>query len=242
MIQTLSDTGSLEPCFVVLFDIDGTLVTGPEHGPSAGLLAMNRAAALLTGVEDTGDPREFAGRTDTQIARLLLQIAGNSAPTQELVDRLIAHYVEGLAEFVAHAPYTALGDPRAAVRELKERGGVVGLGTGNVRAGAEIKLESAGIRDLFDMNLGGFGGDGKTRAEVLLVGAWCCDPSGELPLVIVGDTPRDVSAALEIGALCVGTPYRRNTPQVLREAGAHAVVERLSRDFVAAIEHLLPVV
>lgn len=239
MIQTTPDAGSLEPRFTVLFDIDGTLVTGPEHGPSAGLLAMNRVAALLTGVDDTGDPKEFAGRTDIQIARLLLQSAGEPAPTREQVDLLVAHYVEGLAEFVERAPYTALGDPATATRELRARGGVVGLGTGNVRAGAAIKLESAKILDLFDLELGGFGGDGETRAEVLLEGRLRCDPSGRLPLIVVGDTPRDVSAALEIGALCVGTPYRRNTAQILYDAGAHAVVEGLGPDLVATIGRLL---
>jgi len=225
--------------FVALFDIDGTLVTGPERGPSAGLLAMNRAAALLTGVDDTGDPREFAGRTDTQIARMLLQIAGDRDPRQERVTRLVELYVEGLAEFVSTAPYTALGEPGVAVRALEAAGGLVGLGTGNVRAGAEIKLACAGILDLFDLDLGGFGDDGISRADVLRVGARRCDPTGRLPIVVVGDTPRDVAAAIEIGALCVGTPYRKNTAAVLRGAGAHAVVERLGAGLVDEIERLI---
>lgn len=239
MIQTPDSTGSARPRFVVLFDIDGTLVTGPARGPSAGLLAMNRAAELLTGVEDTGDPREFAGRTDTQIARLLLQIAGEQHPTAERVARLVELYVEGLGRFVERAPYSPIGDPWAAIRGLEEIGGIVGLGTGNVRPGADIKLSNAGIRDLFDLNLGGFGDDGISRAEVLRAGVERCDPSGGLGVVIVGDTPRDVAAGLEIGALCVGTPYRRNTAEILVQAGAHAVVDEVGADLVSAIERLV---
>lgn len=239
MIQATASTGSSDARFAVLFDIDGTLVTGPERGPSAGLLAMNRAAELLTGVQDTGDPREFAGRTDTQIARLLLQIAGEHNPTAERVTRLVELYVEGLGRFVERAPYAPIGDPWAAIGGLEDMGGIVGLGTGNVRPGADIKLTNAGIRDLFDLNRGGFGDDGITRADVLRAGAERCDPSGSLPIVIVGDTPRDVAAGLEIGALCVGTPYRRNTAEILHRAGAHAVVDGVGADLVAAIERLV---
>ncbi|MBW2277461.1 MAG: HAD family hydrolase [Deltaproteobacteria bacterium] len=202
-------------------------MTGPGRRPSAGLLAMNRAVELITGVEGAGDPMEFAGRTDTQIARMLLQIAGEPEPTAERVDRLVGHYVEGLASFVAPAPYSPIGDPRRAARELEAHGGIVGLGTGNVRTGADVKLTSAGIRDLFDLDRGGFGEDGLSRAEVLRVGARRCDPGRNLPVVVVGDTPRDVAAALEIGALCVGTPYHRNTADILRSAGAHGVVDQV---------------
>jgi phosphoglycolate phosphatase-like HAD superfamily hydrolase len=239
MIQGPDPVDAGQGRFVVLFDIDGTLITGPERGPSAGLLAMNRAAELMTGVRDTGDPRDFAGRTDTQIARLLLQTAGEPDPSPERVARLVELYVEGLAGFMEQAPYSRIGDPRAAIRELEAHGGIVGLGTGNVRPGADIKLSCAGIRDQFDLDRGGFGDDGASRADVLGVGKQRCDPSGRLPAVIVGDTPRDVAAALEIGAKCVGTPYRGNTSEILLSAGAHTVVDQVGVELAQEIVHLV---
>jgi phosphoglycolate phosphatase-like HAD superfamily hydrolase len=235
--QEVGRAGDL-PC-VVLFDIDGTLVAGPGRGPSAGLLSMNRAAELLTGVDDTGDPREFAGRTDPQIARMLLQIAGEPDPPRARVELLVARYVEELAKNVRRAPYRALGSPREAIPALEARGAIVGLGTGNVRPGARIKLTSAGIDDLFDLKRGGYGDDGATRADVLQRAIHSCDPTGERPVIVVGDTPRDVSAALDVGALCIATPFHANTPQVLRDAGAHAVIDAIGPQLVAAIEQLL---
>ena len=100
---------SSSPGCVVLLDIDGTLVTGPDNGPSAGLLAMNRAAYLVTssdlfgnpgeftGLTDMevarrfrlGDPSTFAGRTDVQIARQLLVLAGIDPPPENLVTELV---------------------------------------------------------------------------------------------------------------------------------------------------------
>jgi phosphoglycolate phosphatase-like HAD superfamily hydrolase len=220
---------------VVLFDVDGTLVTGPDRGPSAGVLSMNKAALEVTGVAIQGDPRRFAGRTDTQIARMLIADTGTDPPDERDVTELVRRYVAALAGFVGQAPYSALGDPRTVIPRLEQGGALVGLGTGNVREGADIKLRSAAIRELFDLERGGFGDDGFSRADVLRVGVARCDPSGGQPVVIVGDTPRDIEAAHEIGARCIGTPYRGNTAEVLAAAGADLVVEGIGPALVDAV-------
>ena len=100
---------------VVLFDVDGTLVTGPERGPSAGVLSMNKAAFEVTGVAISGDPRRFAGRTDTQIARMLIADAGTTEPSEDDVTELVRRYVAALPVFVERAPYTALSGSPSAV-------------------------------------------------------------------------------------------------------------------------------
>jgi phosphoglycolate phosphatase-like HAD superfamily hydrolase len=244
---------------VVLLDIDGTIVEGPAGRPSAGLLAMNRAAFLVTRthlVEDAGmldglsdleiakrfrlgDPSYFAGRTDPQIARRLIELALGRAPAAGEVEALLAHYVEGLAAFIPHNPYRPLGDVPGAVSALRGAGATVVLGTGNVRPGAAAKLESAGLDGLFDLSLGGFGDDGESRAEVLEAGARSCDPSRSREVVVVGDTPRDIEAARGIGALCVGVPFHDNTAEVLARSGANAVVIRVDAGLVDVIGGLI---
>ncbi len=248
---------SSSPRCVVLLDIDGTLVTGPDNGPSAGLLAMNRAAYLVTksdlfgtprefaGLTDMeiamrfrlGDPEEFAGRTDIQIARRLLVLAGFDPPPENLVKELVDTYVDGLAVFAVDIGYTALGDLHMAVPRLNEIGAIVGLGTGNVPPGARIKLKSAGIEHLFDLEMGGYGDDGETRADLLRIGARRCDPAGNLPVIIVGDTPRDVLAAREIGAVCVGVPYCENTDSVLTKAGADTIIDAVGPGLVSFVNN-----
>ena len=242
-----------------LFDIDGTLVAGPTRGPSAGLLSMNRAAFLVTretlikdpaqvqGLTDLeiatrfrlGNPNEFAGRTDPQIARRLIELVEKTPPREDRVKLLVDHYLEGLPIFIDEYPYRPLGDPRGAVESLREAGAVVGLGTGNVPEGARLKLESCGILHLFDIDLGGYGDNGDTRAEVIRRGALRCDPSGDRPIVVVGDTPRDVEAALAIGAVCVGVPFHANTRKVLMDAGAAAVVDEIGPSLVPLIGDLI---
>jgi phosphoglycolate phosphatase-like HAD superfamily hydrolase len=224
---------------VILFDIDGTLLTGPSGGQTAGLRAMHYAAMAVAGDNDHYKKIEFAGRTDYQIARLLLQAAGEKDPPRNRVEQLVDRYLAHLREGTKKLPYTVLGAPRRVVGRLRDDGAIVGLGTGNVRAGGTIKLESAGIDDLFDMENGGFGEDGDTRAEVLEAGARRLDETRQLPVIIVGDTPYDVQAAHEIGALCIGVPYRDNDSDVLEKAGADAIVDEIGDALILVVEQLL---
>lgn len=229
----------IHPRCVVLFDLDGTLVASEPGTPSAGLIAMNRAAERLTGRPGLGDPAEFAGRTDVQIAHLLLAAGGVRDPRPEQVMDLVRIYVEELEREIALRPYFALGDPAAAVRALGEIGAIVGIGTGNVPRGAALKLESAGIDELFDLDRGGYGNDGYERFEVLARGAGRCDPTGTLPVVIVGDTPRDVFAARAIGARCVGVPFLQSSAEALLEAGADAIVRAVGADLAPIVLRIL---
>jgi phosphoglycolate phosphatase-like HAD superfamily hydrolase len=170
---------------------------------------------------------------------LLLASGGVRDPRPEQAMELVRIYVEELERHIARWPYYALGDPAAAVRALDGIGAAIGLGTGNVPRGAALKLASAGIAHLFELERGGYGDDGTERADVLARGASRCDPSGALPVVIVGDTPRDVAAARAIGARCVGVPFMWNTEAVLLDAGADAVIPAVGADLAGIVETLL---
>jgi phosphoglycolate phosphatase-like HAD superfamily hydrolase len=223
----------------VLFDLDGTLVASEPGTPSAGLIAMNRAAERLTGRPSLGDPAEFAGRTDVQISYMLLVAGGVREPRPEQAMELVRNYVEELEREITTRPYFALGDPGAAVRALEEIGAVVGVGTGNVPRGAALKLASAGIDHLFALDRGGYGDDGHDRSEVLARGAERCDPARALPIVIVGDTPRDVAAARAIGARCIGVPFLQNSAERLIEAGADAIVRAVGAELAPIVQRFL---
>ncbi|MCP4604847.1 MAG: HAD family hydrolase [Proteobacteria bacterium] len=224
---------------VVLFDIDGTLLTGPDIGPSAGYRAMIQATEQVAGRMGNYEATEFAGRTDLQIARALLVSAGKIDPPSDLVTAVVDQYVELLEVNVKATPYSVLGFPQKAVEQLRLADAVVALGTGNVRAGGAIKLTSAGIGELFDMGIGGFGDDGDTRADLLRAGAQRCDPSGDLPIVVIGDTPYDIAAAHEIGAHCIGVPYRHNDAETLNNAGADVILEIIDTSLLKTIQQLI---
>ena len=231
-------THATSPC-IVLFDIDGTLLSGPPGQSGAGVFAMNAASIDVAGKPSGFVGADFAGRTDLQIARMLIEAAGATPASPKSIRALIDAYVHHLALFVRQHPYCPIGNPRAAVSALRERGALVGLGTGNVRSGAAIKLESAGIGDLFSPLEGGFGDDGETRAELLRAGVRTMSADRGVPVVIIGDTPRDVEGAKGIGALCVGIPFGKNSADMLYAAGADFVIETIDDTLASVIRRLL---
>ena len=140
---------------ILLFDIDGTLVSMK----GAGRRALARAFGAELGRPDVFDGFEFAGMTDPAIVRHGLGIAG-AAATPATVQSLLAAYVECLGDEVqrstnclVHPGVEAVLDAAAATSNV-----AIGLGTGNVRAGARAKLERLGLyREDLTLRLGANG-------------------------------------------------------------------------------------
>ncbi len=213
--------GAMRPT-VLLFDIDGTLVTTG----GAGRRAMERAFQQLHGRGDASDSFSMSGMTDRAIVRKALGIIGAQA-TEVAIDAVIEAYLAHLSEEVRKVDdhkYRVYPGMREAVAASRERSGVaVGLGTGNVRRGAQLKLERVGLYDQFDF--GGFGCDHEDRVELIRHGARCGAQSLGAPLeecrvVVIGDTPKDVHAAKGIGAVCIGVGTGSFSAEALLAAGA----------------------
>lgn len=213
---------------VFLFDIDGTLLlTG-----GAGRRSFERAFKEVTGHPEALQGLSFAGMTDRGIARAGLQALGR-APDEHTVERLFEAYLHALADELARTPkYTIMPGVRELLAELTQVSDIaLGLGTGNLRRGAEAKLRHGALWEHF--TFGGFGCDHELRAELLRRGAERGAQALGLPLaacrlVVIGDTVRDVDAAHAIGAECIGVETGGVTASVLRAAGAHAVYRDLT--------------
>ena len=220
-------SSSLRPT-VYLFDIDGTLLsTG-----GAGRRAMEAAFAAVTGRSDACAGFSFAGMTDRAIARAGF-IAVAQSVSEERIDQLLHAYLQSLAaEVQASRGYRVLpGVPEVLSRLQTQPQCAIGLGTGNIRAGATIKLQRGALDRHFDF--GGFGCDHEDRAELLRIGAErgasrLGRPRTGCRVVVIGDTVRDVAAALAIGAECIGVGTSGTPLAELRQAGAVAVYEDLT--------------
>src|SRR6186713_2802116 len=148
--------------YLILFDIDGTLVlTG-----RAGMRAMNRAVGDLVQGEDPMEGVQFAGRTDWSILDDILTKHGH-AMDAAMLDELRTRYVTHLAEEIQH-PGTGVKDVMPGIRELldalKDREDVsLALLTGNFVEGARIKLEYFDLWKYFAC--GAFGDDAHSRND-----------------------------------------------------------------------------
>lgn len=222
---------------VLLFDIDGTLVTTG----GVGRRAVERAFQRQHGRRDACERIRFDGMTDRLIARLGLEAIG--APTSDAaIEELLAVYlVELEAELSLSTPeqyrvHVGVAEVLAAARE---RGMALGLGTGNIQDGARLKLEHVGLHHHF--GFGGFGSDHELRVELIRVGAergaqQLGFPLRECRVVVIGDTPKDIDAARGIGAESIGVGTASFSAKQLLEHGAsHAFDDLQAPGALAAL-------
>jgi phosphoglycolate phosphatase len=220
---------------VFLFDIDGTLLlTG-----GAGRRAMRGAFDDVFG-PGGGAALDFpfAGMTDRAIVRKGLQASGSGAADDAAIDHLLEVYLSRLHDEVERTDsYRILPGVVGVLSWLTNEVEriAIGLGTGNVKRGAYAKLARGQLDGTF--GFGGFGCDAEDRTELLRVGAGRGAaalglPIAECRVVVIGDTPKDVSAAQGIGAECVAVGTGGFEPRALLDLGAHSAFETLEHDGV----------
>jgi len=216
---------------ILLFDIDGTLVSAQ----GAGRRALNRAFEQAFGVVGAIDCIELQGMTDPLIVRAGLEAIqiptdAHSDWMDRLIERYLGYLVEELSPEGTVQRLPGVVDLLERLRQAQPHI-ALGLGTGNVAAGARAKLERAGLFHYFDF--GGYGSDHELRSSVLAIGAKrgadsLGRPIGSCRIIVIGDTHRDVEAARAIGADCLGVATGHLDVKSLEEAGASLVVESLA--------------
>jgi phosphoglycolate phosphatase-like HAD superfamily hydrolase len=214
---------------VLLFDIDGTLVSTGGAGRRAIELAFERNH----GRADACATIRFDGMTDRAIVRLGLAAIGLE-PADARIDAVLETYVRALDEQVRLTPderYLVHPGMREAVTLAASRGVALGLGTGNVREGARLKLERVGLWAPFDF--GGFGDDHELRPELIRIGAErgaarLGVSRASARVVIIGDTPKDIEAAKAIGAQSVGVATGAFGVEALASSGATLAVPTIT--------------
>jgi phosphoglycolate phosphatase-like HAD superfamily hydrolase len=210
---------------LALLDIDGTLLLGRPYAHTAALAA---AAAELFGVPATEDDVVAigpAGRTDREIARLVLGRHG--VPDERVTAGLPAWMARACELYPTleplHPPPVVAPGAAEALEALRADGVALALLTGNLEPIAHAKMAAAGLGEWFPRGRGAFGSD-HDRREALVPIAVARD-GGEPDVVVVGDTPRDVACAHAGGARCVAVTTGAHGPDDLR--GADAVVADL---------------
>jgi phosphoglycolate phosphatase-like HAD superfamily hydrolase len=206
---------------------------------------MRRAFCDLYGVDDAFVRVEFSGRTDTAIFRDACRLHGLDESTfDDEQSRFIDAYIPHLAAALETTTGSLMPGVAALLRALDARDGVLqALGTGNFRRGGELKLKHYGIEHYFPGMPGGFGEDSESRDEVI-GGALSRLRDGTNPrvarprVVVIGDTPHDVTAARANGAYALAVATGRNTVDELLACGAHAAFDDLS-DLDRALNFIL---
>jgi phosphoglycolate phosphatase len=203
-----------------LFDIDGTLIKTRSNDRFAQ--TINNLHGLNVRI-----PEDYHGSTDRIILSELLKAENWS---HKKITKAMPELLKELnrihqASFSQKNIRILPGIPEL-LAELKERGQVISLITGNIEIIAKRKLEAVGIYSYF--SLGGFGSDPHTkRADLVKIAVDRAKFSDDLQKVyVIGDTPRDIWAAHEAGiSNSVGVANGFRSTEELVEAGAKIVLQ-----------------
>lgn len=148
---------------LILFDIDGTLIlTG---GVAARLMA--EAVAEQVGMPVQWNIRDFVGNTDRNIIYTLLNRSGaQETIMEETTNRSIEKYLQRLQqELKKDEVVTILPGVKQLLAVLKSDSRfALGLLTGNVLRGAQIKLAKENLFSYFPV--GAFGDDALKREQL----------------------------------------------------------------------------
>lgn len=213
---------------LLLFDIDGTLV---DCG-GAGSRSLESTFAEMFGVQNAFEGISMAGKTDPQIIRESLTkhgIAHNG-----LIPKLLDIYISNLESEIVKSDKSIMPGVREALDAVTSSSDklLTGILTGNIEAGARIKLSAFGLDRYFKS--GAFGSDDEDRNMLLphavkrfeSIAGRCISYNN---CIVIGDTPRDVECAKLHGARCIAVATGPYSYEELEKAGADLVFSTLEK-------------
>ena len=214
---------------LILFDIDATLLsTG-----GAGMRAMARAGKELFGEKLSWDGIEPSGGLDPLLFQEAAERSGLSVRPEdhdafrELYEVLLKDELERGKSGVRALP--GVHEVLSILRG--QRNVVLGLLTGNYAQTARWKLRAADIEKVW-FSIGAFGADAGSRPGLVEIALHRYakqfgEPIRPGRVVVVGDTPRDMSSACLNGCTAFGVATGKYSVEDLKTAGAHVAVENL---------------
>ncbi len=217
---------------LILFDIDGTLLTIKGLDKDAVSLAL----ANVFGRPLSFDGISFSGKTDPQIFReivmLDIELGGTFAGTiEEAVTETLEAYKEAARGYLPTADVRGLPGAVELVQHFhEEEDAQLGLLTGNVQEMAYLKLSQINLDGYFPF--GAFGNDAEERNELPPFALQrASNHTGRSfagkDVVVIGDTPRDIECGKIIGATTVGVATGHFTVDELAAHEPDVVLETL---------------
>jgi phosphoglycolate phosphatase-like HAD superfamily hydrolase len=189
---------------LVLFDIDGTLI----HTDRAGIRAFAQAFEMHFNVPNATDGMKFSGRTDTGLAREMF-VRHRIDPHGENFLNFFETYTFWLAHLLDESRGDVFPGVWRFICELQSlpEPPALGLLTGNIRLGAEIKLRHFDLWNTFAT--GAFGDDHEDRNEIAAIARHRGQQLLRQPvpgdeILVIGDTPLDIACGRAIGAKVLG--------------------------------------
>jgi phosphoglycolate phosphatase len=215
---------------LVLWDIDLTLI----KTDGVATEAYAEAVRETIGTDWRGD-MSFNGLTERAMAARVLRMH-DVEPDAALLARFLTNIERALLDRAAatKARGQALPGAQAALQAVAAEPDVrQSVLTGNVRSVAEMKLQAFELNPWIDFTIGAYGDD-EVERNALIPHAWRRTEArygrtySPARTVVIGDTVRDVEAALTHDAAVVAVASGTTPAADLRGAGAKVVLDDLA--------------
>lgn len=203
---------------LVLFDIDGTILSTQ----GVGRRALARAVSQAFAHEIACDHLDLSGKTDPQICREMLADSGYKKDIVE--EQLKAAYEIYLpilkSEIELCKDFALLKGINELIHALSQTGDAyLALLTGNIEPGARIKLEPFNLNPLFQ--IGAYGSDSANRMELPAIANQRAEKHFERKfapheIVVIGDSTRDITCAKGFGARALAVSTGKTTETELK--------------------------
>ena len=211
---------------LVLFDIDGTLIT--DGGAARN--AYRAALARVYGFDGDLTRYDFSGRTDPQITTMVLRDFGlGDDAIERRMPELWDAYIDGLVVNATRDRVRELPGIRALLDVLLAREDILlGLLTGNIERGARIKLEPPSLNRYFAF--GAFGSDSADRAALPPIAVERASRIERHPfrgrdVVIIGDSIYDIRCGIPHDATSIAIASGKTPAEKLRAENPHHFFE-----------------
>jgi phosphoglycolate phosphatase len=218
------------PRVLVLFDVDHTLI----ETRGVGREMYERVFLGVTGVAFR-KLASVSGHTELDIIRETLDLH-KVEPTDEAIRGLATALAEGYdaaRDELAERGRALPGAQQTLARLAAEPAVHQGVLTGNLRDVARIKVEVFGLDPYLDLEASAYGDDNPDRAALVAIAQRRATERTGIAFdnehtVLIGDTPKDVEAALVAGVRVIAVASGKSSVQELQDAGATSVFADLT--------------
>jgi phosphoglycolate phosphatase len=210
---------------IVLWDIDGTLISILKTRDSKHLIAVNKI--LKTNYKISSNN---IGKTDLQVIYEIIKVERKIISSQKKVQ--ILEYLNYLTKVeLQYHPVQTNPNVENTLKMIEEAGCINGILTGNTLERTKYKLDSARLTNFFASEFIFYGENAKNRKELVRSCKKQLSNKKIEKAFIVGDSPEDIIAARvsKIPVLAVATGHF--TKSQLGRHSPDALIKNLKDDY-----------
>jgi phosphoglycolate phosphatase len=220
---------------ILLWDIDGTLMSSVQHGSFRNYFAP--VMKQVFGTSGKLEELQVSGMTDFQIFyESLLHEGFTVESVREKLPELLEVFPLEMQRVVdGEKTHKLFGGVKEILQATKENPKFINaLLTGNLTPAARIKIGIFGLERYFDFSISAFGENSHDRNDLGFVAVqkarekfdYNFNPS---QFIIIGDTPKDIACARTCGAKVISVATGRNHPsEELAEFNPDVLLEDLT--------------